>query len=116
MSGLFGILRQGHALCLDDIRNDPECWVNSHIGSKAYYKAWDIYHTAGQDDFYTMVAAMYERSRTTPSKINLYHEWIALYMCSEGLTDEELRYRQSLARRMNDEKERQEVIGGTYPL
>ena len=105
MKNLFGILRQGHAQCIEEIRNDPACWVRCHIGSKAYYKAWDIYHTAAQDDFYTMVAAMHERSRATPDKINLYHEWIALYMCSEGLTDEELRYRQSLARRMN-EKER----------
>lgn len=116
MSGLFGILRQNHAQCWEEIALDNECWIASRCSPESYYDASKLYLSAAEDDFYTMVAAMYERSRATPDRINLYHEWIALYMCSEGLTDEELRYRQSLARRMNDEKERQEAIGGTYPL
>ena len=110
MSGLFGILRQDHALCLDDISNDPECWVKGHIGSKAYYKAWNMYGAAAIADYDTMCAAMYERSRI--KTVKLYHEWIALYMHSEILTNAEVYDRLSLARRINDEveKERQEAI------
>ena len=113
MTSLFGIIRQNHALCWKEIIADETCWVNSRIGSENFHRAYQLYHAADVDDFYTMVAAMHTRSKDMPMK--LYHEWIALYMHSEMLTDEEMRYRQNLARRMN-EKERQKATGGTYPL
>ena len=99
---LFSILRQGHAKCLRAIANDPECNMATHIAPTSYYKASHLYHVSEDADFGTMCAALYERSQATPEKIHLYHEWIAQYMYGEMLTDTEMKYRQNLAKRMNE--------------
>ena len=99
---LFGIIRQDHARCWDEIKKDSACWEATHIAPQSYYRASHMYQVSEDADFGTMCAGLYERSQATPETIKLYHEWIALYMYGEGLTDEELKYRQQLAKRMND--------------
>ena len=99
---LFGIIRQSHFKCWKEIQEDPACWDHCHTGPLSFHKAKLMYSIADDADFGSMCAALHERSIATPKTINLYHEWIALYMCSDGLTDEEMKYRQSLARRMNE--------------
>lgn len=103
MGNLFGSIREMNSTLLEDIRNDPNCWTEGGSASLAYYCAYRTYNRAEDEDFGTMCAALYERSQaTTPEKIKLYHEWIAYYMYGEHLTDEEMKYRQQLAKRMNE--------------
>ena len=102
MSNLFGIIRQNHAKCLEAIAADPYCNMATHVAPTSYYRASHLYYVSEDADFGTMCAALYERSQVKPEKINLYHEWIALYMFGEMLTDEEMKYRQQLARELSN--------------
>lgn len=103
MPSLFGIIRANHARCWDEICSDPECWTNSHIAPVSYYDSHNMYNSAASADYGTMCAAMGERADALRTgKINLYHEWIALYMYGELLTDEEMNYRQELARKISE--------------